>query len=1457
MVAPRAALPSLPLLSLPLLSLLSLLLAAPALASEHLDREPVRPTILDRTCLDRVSVDPTSGGLRYGRTDLSIGEGPDRFVLERTWVGLSHGEQGPQRFGAGWASLLDLRVLFAGQEAILIRDERGILHALEAQGEEGYTTLLGRLLRLSGTQEGWRLTGRERGEELHFDAEGRLRECRRYGHRAWTIERDEAGQPARVRARWGELSLIHDGAGLLREVQGPGGLRLRYGYEQGRLLEVARGARFARYDYDEAGRLDRLARGQGLIRYDGEGRVAALAGPGLVGERFRYARTERGLVVERSARGVRARWEVGARRIVHTLPTGGQEVIELDERARPARRTRGEQAWTWRYDAEGRLVEHATPQGTWRYRAFKAFAWGADAPSEVSQPSGATLRFRYDDAGRVTGIANSAAGKTLLERDEAGRVTRTRHPHGAVDARRYDARGYLVAITRAGAEDLRIERAADGSARAIAEGARETRFSEEAGGRLLRETEHGRLVREVYFGPRERTRWIRDAKRGRTTYRWDLAGRLVSARDEGGLLLRAGYDREGRLSWLEDAAANTVRYRYPSALQVVVADPTRGQRSLERDRYGRIVRELRAGAEVRYTYDQGRLSARKHPRGEDRYVYDALGRLLRLEGPDGGYRLAYDAQGRLERLERTGARRAGVRFRYDPATGAKASAELPWGAIRYAYDARGRLAKLTTPAGGELRLERDASGERSAVRYPNGAVTRYVRELGLLRRIETRRAGALLSLRAYDYDAVGRPNQVRDETGATLRVERDARGRVVRASEGEQRARYVYDAADNRGGEGVEIAAGNRVRAQGELKLRYDASGALTEIAGPEGARRFDYDLDGHLIRARTPQGEVRYGYAPNGLRLWREAGGERTDFLSDGRRVVGELVGGRVRRGYVHGDDGVDDLLAASVHGEGARPSQLFAHHDLLQSVVALSDGRGERVARFRYGAFGESRAAEGPAAAGFRFRYTGREHDELTGLYHYRARSYAPELGRFTSPDPSGRKGGLNLYAYVLNDPVRFVDPYGLRAETPGNADAFAAFDDFSWWDLWDFAEGFGEGVADAVAGIADAALDLEGTWDTIKRAFRNPREFIEQIAQHYGERFEQIAHLAQTDSEAFFREVGKLAGEAAVGVAAGGALGAAARSLGLARRLDRADGRERDGGERAGETPGALATTAGARAPGPGGERVGAADRLRGQDGRGGGGCFLAGTLVQTRSGPRPIEQISAGDEVLSRDERSGEQGYKPVVRLFRGRTGQVVTLQVAEVSAPRAPRGGKGHRAGSEEADDPAEQTLRCTREHPFWVRGAGWLRADELAAGDLLRAESGADLLVLERAIRAEAAEHYNFEVADWHTYFVSQRPEAAAVWVHNACFLDKKKAKVNSAQVGDRVRTPSSHAEDFVKRGPNYVNRHTGEVWQRSHTNHSHSEGGEWKVGIGKGNAPSASRKITVRGDGTIHKIDR
>ena len=93
---------------------------------------------------------------------------------------------------------------------------------------------------------------------------------------------------------------------------------------------------------------------------------------------------------------------------------------------------------------------------------------------------------------------------------------------------------------------------------------------------------------------------------------------------------------------------------------------------------------------------------------------------------------------------------------------------------------------------------------------------------------------------------------------------------------------------------------------------------------------------------------------------------------------------------------------------------------------MIALTDEfTGAIVESYAYGPFGASDEVSG---AGNPYRFTGRRLDDETGFYHYRARVYSVALGRFLQPDPAGFADGLNLYAYVANDPMNFIDPMGL---------------------------------------------------------------------------------------------------------------------------------------------------------------------------------------------------------------------------------------------------------------------------------------------------------------------------------------------------------------------------------------------------------------------------------------------
>ena len=91
----------------------------------------------------------------------------------------------------------------------------------------------------------------------------------------------------------------------------------------------------------------------------------------------------------------------------------------------------------------------------------------------------------------------------------------------------------------------------------------------------------------------------------------------------------------------------------------------------------------------------------------------------------------------------------------------------------------------------------------------------------------------------------------------------------------------------------------------------------------------------------------------------------------------------------------------------------------------IGLTDTTGNLVEAYRYNAYGQPLQV---STVGNPYMFTGRRFDSETGLYYYRARYYSPQLRRFIEPDPIGFEGGMNLYAYVGNDPVNLIDPYGL---------------------------------------------------------------------------------------------------------------------------------------------------------------------------------------------------------------------------------------------------------------------------------------------------------------------------------------------------------------------------------------------------------------------------------------------
>lgn len=149
-----------------------------------------------------------------------------------------------------------------------------------------------------------------------------------------------------------------------------------------------------------------------------------------------------------------------------------------------------------------------------------------------------------------------------------------------------------------------------------------------------------------------------------------------------------------------------------------------------------------------------------------------------------------------------------------------------------------------------------------------------------------------------------------------------------------------------------------------------------------------------------------------------------------------------------------------------------------------------------------------------------------------------------------------------------------------------------------------------------------------------------------------------------------------------------------------------------------------------------------------------CFVAGTEIETKDGERPIEDIQIGDQVLSKNAETGEQAYKKVTALYRNEKEITYKLTVNH-------------------------EIIETTDNHPFWVEGKGWVVAVDLQVGDQLKQSNGHTLTIdqIEIVKHDQKVKVYNFTVADFHTYFVSDLD----IWVHNIdCFdLDIKPIVTN------------------------------------------------------------------------------
>ena len=169
-----------------------------------------------------------------------------------------------------------------------------------------------------------------------------------------------------------------------------------------------------------------------------------------------------------------------------------------------------------------------------------------------------------------------------------------------------------------------------------------------------------------------------------------------------------------------------------------------------------------------------------------------------------------------------------------------------------------------------------------------------------------------------------------------------------------------------------------------------------------------------------------------------------------------------------------------------------------------------------------------------------------------------------------------------------------------------------------------------------------------------------------------------------------------------------------------------------------------------------------------------CFVAGTMILTASGLVAIENIKAGDKVISIDPETFETAEKTVLETYIREVTTLVHLTVNN-------------------------EEIVTTVDHPFYVKNQGFIKAGELIVGDELLDVNGNVLLVenFDVELTDKPVKVYNFQVEDFHTYHVGEN----GVWVHNAnCKLIKNDDGTYDAELSYKEDwTPEQRAEADAK----------------------------------------------------------
>jgi RHS repeat-associated protein len=135
-----------------------------------------------------------------------------------------------------------------------------------------------------------------------------------------------------------------------------------------------------------------------------------------------------------------------------------------------------------------------------------------------------------------------------------------------------------------------------------------------------------------------------------------------------------------------------------------------------------------------------------------------------------------------------------------------------------------------------------------------------------------------------------------------------------------------------------------------------------------------------------------------------------------------GEDISGRLQ-----GAGGIGGLLATTANSDSK--TENWMHFDSNGNVIRVSNALGKESARYQYDAFGKTILAQGGAANLNRYQFSTKPIERISGLAFYGFRYFSITRSRWLRRDVIQESGGINLFGFVDNNPINFIDRLGME--------------------------------------------------------------------------------------------------------------------------------------------------------------------------------------------------------------------------------------------------------------------------------------------------------------------------------------------------------------------------------------------------------------------------------------------